>query len=103
MQSRKRKLTKKRKPILRDISSDLPDVDLSRHLSYSLRYKKYIKVDLKDSQLDKAWADIILPKWQDTWLKKGLKIKYNKKEHSLYCTYSQDLVNAYQNFIKLTR
>ena len=103
MQHRKLKLTKKRKPILRDLSSDFPDVDLSGHLSYALKYRKYMKIDLRDSRLDKNWAMIQLPHWQSIWYKKGLKIKYNAKQHCLFCTYSQDLYNAYQGFLKLSR
>jgi len=86
-----KKLTKKSKSVIVDLSNDGPFsvVSLSNYLSTYLKTKAKVKWKVlnKEGQLDDRWITQELPYWQEIWLKRSINIKYDRKQRAFFVTY----------------
>jgi len=106
VQHRKRKSTKKINPQIEDLPTDFPDVELVKFMERTIKTGRPMKVKLNGSRfnyLGEDWIDVCYPKWKETWQKRGLKLKYNARQHCFFLKYSKDLKDAYQVFLKYSR
>ncbi len=83
-----KKLKKNPKPKIVDLPDNGPmtGVDFVAQLDFLLRDKKKqpIKVLNKDGQMCDAWIKNELPHWQDIWSKKGIKIRWDRRQRSFF-------------------
>ena len=89
MQNQKtKKLSKKSKPYVVDLSNDGPFtvVSLSGHLTkfWKNKRKNIWKVLNKEGQLDKRWITQEMPHWQEIWRKRGIKIRWDRRQRSFF-------------------
>ena len=103
MQRRKHKSTKKIKPQTETLPSEFTDVELVRLMDRTIKTKRPAKVLCRGTEIDEDWLWDIFPIWKSNWQKKGLKMKYNKRQHCIFLNYSKELANAYQVFLKYSR
>ena len=83
---------KKLKKIPQHKIVDLPDngpmtgVDFVAHLDFLLRDKKKkpIKVLNKEGQMSASWIKDELPYWQQIWTKRGIKIRWDRRQRSFF-------------------
>jgi hypothetical protein len=85
-----KKLTKKSKPIVVDLSNDGPFsvVSLSKFLTdyWKTKAKNTWKILNKEDQLDTRWIKQELPYWQELWLERGIKIRWDRRQRSFFLT-----------------
>ena len=83
-----KKLTKKSKPTVVDLSNDGPltIIPLSAVLSNYVKKKSkhQVKVLNKEGQLDARWLKDEFPHWQMVWLEKGLNLKWDRRQRSFF-------------------
>ena len=83
-----KKLTKKSKPTVVDLSNDGPFsvVSLSKFLTNYRRTKakNTWKVLNKEEQLDARWIKQELPYWQELWGERGIKIRWDRRQRSFF-------------------
>ena len=103
VQHRKHKNTKKLTPQIEDLPTEFPDVEFVKFMERTIKTSRPTKVRLNGSDMDKEWAWFVFPKWKDIWEKKGVKMKYDERQHCIFMNYSKELADAYKNFLKLTR
>ena len=105
MQHRKLKLTKKLPHRIVDLPDTMTVVDLSRHLTnlWKSKRKQRVKVLNKEDQLNTNWVKYEMPIWQKIWCPRGIKITYSRRQRSFFLTYSKEMHDAYEGFLKLAR
>ena len=85
-----KKLTKKSKPTVVDLSNDGPFsvVSLSKFLTdyLKIKSKNTWKVLNKEDQLDARWIKQELPYWQEIWRERGIKIRWDRRQRSFFLT-----------------
>jgi len=85
-----KKLTKKSKPTVVDLSNDGPFsvVSLSKFLTnyWRTEAKNTWKVLNKEEQLDARWIKQELPYWQELWGERGIKIRWDRRQRSFFLT-----------------
>ena len=85
-----KKLTKKSKPTVVDLSNDGPFsvVSLSKFLTdyWKIKAKNTWKILNKEGQLDARWIKQELPYWQDLWKARGIKIRWDRRQRSFFLT-----------------
>ena len=83
-----KKLTKKSKPTVVDLSNDGPFsvVSLSKFLTdyRNTKAKKTWKVLNKQDQLDARWIKQELPYWQELWREHGIRIRWDRRQRSFF-------------------
>jgi len=83
-----KKLKKNQKPHIVDLSNDgaFTVVSLSDHLTkfWKDKKKKIWKVLNKEGQLDQRFITQELPHWQDIWIKRGIKIRWDRRQRSFF-------------------
>jgi len=83
-----KKLKKNPKPHIVDLSNDGPFsvVSLSDHLTKFWKDKKKHtwKVLNKEGQLDQRWITQEMPYWQNIWIKRGVKIRWDRRQRSFF-------------------
>ena len=103
MQHRKHKNTKKLTPQIEDLPTEFPDVELVKFMEQTIKTRRPTTVRLNGSNVDKDWLWFAFPKWKEIWEKKGIKMKYNEKQHCIFMKYSKNLEDAYQVFLKYSK
>ena len=85
-----KKLTKKSKPTIVDLSNDGPFsvVSLSKFLTdyWKHKEKNTWKILNKEDQLDGRWIKQELPYWQKLWKERGIKIRWDRRQRSFFLT-----------------
>ena len=85
-----KKLTKKSKPTIVDLSNDGPFsvVSLSKFLTdyWKHKEKNTLKILNKEDQLDGRWIKQELPYWQKLWKERGIKIRWDRRQRSFFLT-----------------
>jgi hypothetical protein len=92
--NQKRKLTKNLKYKIVDLSADYNSaLELSKCLTdlWRKKTKKTIKILNKQDQLGKDWVKYGLPEWQSIWYPRGIKIKYNQKQKTIFLSIDKKL------------
>ena len=83
-----KKLTKKSKPTIVDLSNDGPFsvVSLSKFLTdyWKHKEKNTWKILNKEDQLDGRWIKQELPYWQKLWKERGIKIRWDRRQRSFF-------------------
>ena len=83
-----KKLKKNPKPHIVDLANDgaFSVVSLSDHLTkfWKDKKKKIWKVLNKEGQLDQRFIKQELPHWQDIWIKRGIKIRWDRRQRSFF-------------------
>ena len=83
-----KKLTKKSKPTVVDLSNDGPFsvVSLSKFLTdyWKSKAKNTWKVMNKEDQLNALWIKNELPYWQQIWGERGIKIRWDRRQRSFF-------------------
>jgi len=83
-----KKLKKNHKPHIVDLANDgaFSVVSLSDHLTnfWKDKKKKIWKVLNKEGQLDERFISQELPYWQDIWVKRGIKIRWDRRQRSFF-------------------
>ena len=85
-----KKLTKKSKPTVVDLSNDGPFsvVSLSKYLTdyWKKKAKNKWKILNKEDQLDARWIKMEMPYWQELWKERGIKIRWDRRQRSFFLT-----------------
>ena len=83
-----KKLTKKSKPTVVDLSNDGPFsvASLSKYLTdyWKKKAKNKWKILNKEDQLDARWIKMEMPYWQELWKERGVKIRWDRRQRSFF-------------------